>query len=71
MPLISFGKLDKKIIIRIIGGIAKLVYRFLYDLNEKGKNLNENPLIRGIYAAFGMVLSIIPFFILKTKQKNL
>ena len=55
MPLISLGKLDKKIIIPIIGGIAKLVYRFLYDLNEKGKNLNENPLIRGIYAAFGMV----------------
>ena len=70
MPLISLGKLDKKIIIPIIGGIAKLVYRFLYDLNEKGKNLNENPLIRGIYAAFGMVLSIIPFFILKIQTKK-
>ena len=72
MALIKCGKLDKNIIIPILGGIIKLIYNFLYDINPKEGMLKENPLIRNIYVSFGMVLSIIPFSILKIESnKNL
>ena len=71
MALISIGTINKKIIIPILGGLIKLVYRIMKDLNPKKEILNKNPFLVSIYISLGMTLSFIPYLILKYKSKKL
>ena len=70
MALINCGNSDKMIIVPIFGGIVRLVYLFLYDINPKEEILRENPLIRSIYVSLGMILSILPYFILRIRTNE-
>ena len=70
MALINCGNSDKMIIVPIFGGIVRLVYLFLYDINPKEEILNENPLIRGIYIALGMILSFLLYIIQRIRTNK-
>ena len=71
MALISIGTINKKLIIPILGGLIKLFYRIMKDLNPKKEILNKNPFLVSIYISLGMTLSFIPYLILKYKSKKL
>ena len=48
MKYISFGKINKKFFIPIIGGVVRLIYAFLIILNPKYGAALENPFILSI-----------------------
>ena len=69
MKLISFGKVNKKFLIPLLGGITALILKYLINLMPKIEMMAENPFILNIYAEIGMILSFIPFIILKYRSK--
>ena len=69
MGFIKLGKIDKKFLIPVLGGVLMLVYRFLIGLNPKYEITGKNPFIFNIYASFGMIFAFIPYLILKHKNK--
>ena len=69
MKLISFGKVNKKFLIPLLGGIIALILKYLIILMPKIEMMAENPFILNIYAEIGMILSFIPFIILKYRSK--
>ena len=71
MKCINFGKVDRKFLIPIFGGIVNLAYRYIIRLIPKGENLMENPFIINIYVSIGMILAFIPYLILKYRTKNI
>ena len=70
MSLISLGNVDKKILIPIIGGLLSLIYNFFVKLNSEYEILSKNPFILSVYSAIGMIMSFIPFLILKSQIKK-
>jgi hypothetical protein len=48
MKLINFGKVDKKFLIPIFGGITIFTYKYIYSLLPKNKILSKNPFIVNI-----------------------
>lgn len=73
MAIISFGKVNKKILVAIFGGLARLIYKFVINLNPKFISVVYNPFLLSIYTEIGMILAFIPFLILKSRireQKN-
>lgn len=70
MNIVSCGKINIKILIPIVGGIIRMIGRFLLDINPKKEVVSKNPFIISIYSAFGMSLSFIPFLIYKNKNQN-
>jgi len=71
MRIITFGKIDKRFLIPVIGGIIKLIYRFLLNINPKYEILLNNPFILSVYTNIGMVLAFIPYIILKYRSKKI
>ena len=67
MAIISLGKINKKILFAIFGGIFKLSADLAVSrLNKVKKNeFRKHPLILGVNAGLGLCLSLIPFLILK------
>ena len=70
MRIITFGKINKKFLIPIIGGVLSLIYRFIANCNPKYKTASTNPFIMSIYTALGMILSFIPYLIVKYRSKK-
>ena len=62
MKFIKLGKINKKFLIPLFGGVLMLVYRFIITKNPKYKIATENPFVFNIYISLGMILSfIIPY----------
>ena len=70
MKCINFGKLDKKLLIPVVGGLIRLCYKYIVKSNPKYKILTQNPFLFNIYVAFGMILALIPYVIIKCRSKN-
>ena len=70
MRLINFGKVDKKFLIPIFGGITIFTYKYIYSLLPKNKILSKNPFIANILFSIGMIFAFIPYFILKFRSKK-
>ena len=70
MSIISLGKVNIKILIPILGGFIRLIYKMLVKLNSKYEILLKNPFILSIYTAIGMILAFIPLLILKSQSKK-
>ena len=67
MAIISFGKVNKKILYAIFGGIFKLLSDILVKFLRKNNEieLREHTFILGINAGLGYCISFIPFLIFK------
>ena len=70
MSIISLGKVNAKILIPILGGLIRLAYKYVINLNPKYDILLENPFIFCFYTSMGMMLAFIPLIILKIKSKK-
>ena len=73
MAIISFGKVNIKILVAIFGGLTRLIYKFVVALNPKFISVVNNPFLLSIYTEIGMILDFIPFIILQSRireQKN-
>ena len=71
MRIITFGKINLKFLIPIIGGIIRLIYRFLVNINSKYEIILKNPFILSIYTSIGMIFAFIPYIILKYRSKKI
>ena len=71
MKIIGFGQVNSKLFFPILGGIIRLILRFLLDLNPKYEIAKNNLFIMSIYTSIGMILSFIPYLILKYRSKKL
>ena len=70
MKCITFGKIDKKLLIPVFGGIITLSYKYIVKHNPKYQIATQNPFLLNIYVALGMILAIIPHLILKHRSKS-
>ena len=70
MKFISLGKLEKKFLIPIIGGIHRLLFTFLNKKNPKYNIFSKNPFIASSYSSIGMILAFIPYLIIKHRSKK-
>ena len=71
MKLINFGKIDKKFLIPIFGGITMFIYKYVYSLLPKNEILSKNPFIINILFSIGMFFAFIPYLIVKCRSKKL
>ena len=69
MKFISLGIIDKKFWIPVLGGIINLLYTIFIRYSPKYRIIYQNPLLVTIYTSLGMILSFIPFVIIKRKSK--
>ena len=72
MAIISLGKINKNLLIPIIGGLIKTIFNIVLDLisSNKKKKILENPFVLSINTELGMILSFIPYIILKYRTKK-
>ena len=70
MKCINFGKLDKKLLIPVVGGLIRLCYKYIVKSNPKYKILTQNPFLFNIYVNIGMILAFIPYLIIKCRSKK-
>ena len=70
MKCINFGQINKKLLIPVISGVITLIYRYIIKYNPKYKIATQNPFLLNAYVAFGMILAIIPYLILKQRSKQ-
>ena len=70
MKCISFGKVNRKFLIPIIGGVIVLIHEYILKLIPKNKIALTNPFIAIIYCDIGMILAFIPYLILKYRSKK-
>ena len=73
MAIISLGKINKKILFSIFGGLFKLLADYIvkYIKNEHKIEYRTHPFIIGINAGLGLCISFIPFLIFKRNYKFL
>ena len=70
MKYINFGKIDRKFLIPILGGITLFIYKCIYPILPKFDILIENPFIINIYFSMGNSFAFIPYLILKSGIKK-
>ena len=70
MKFINFGKIDRKFLIPIFGGIAMLIYQYLFEYFPKNEIISQNPFLANIYFSIGMIFALIPYLIFKKRNKN-
>ena len=70
MTIITIGKVNRKILIPILGGIINIFFLYLLSKNPKLKVGLDNPFLISIYSTFGMILSFIPYLIVKNRTKQ-
>ena len=70
MKCIELGKANKKLLIPVLGGIFLLICVSIIRKMPKYEVNNNNPFIINIYVSIGMILSFIPYLILKTRIKK-
>ena len=68
MAFISLGKIDRTLIVIIVGCIFCFLNRYL---NQIDSELNKNPIINNIVISPSRFLTVIPFIILKIRSKRL
>ena len=67
MAIISFGKIDKKIIPIILGGIFSFISRFLFTLDI----ISQHSIVSNILSTLPRILALIPYIILKIRSKGI
>jgi hypothetical protein len=70
MNCIKFGKVNKQLLIPIIGGVVLLIFISLISLNPKYKIIRKNPFILSIYSSIGLIFNFIPYLIIKCRSNN-
>ena len=76
MTIVNCGIINTTFIIPILGGLIRAFFRVYLDLREENQVENINNIrkfhqfINGFYTELGMILSFIPYFILKCKSKK-
>ena len=70
MKFIIFGKIDRKILIPIFGGIAMLIYQYIFEFFPKNEIISQNPFLLNIYFSIGMIFALIPYLIFKNRNKQ-
>ena len=70
MKFINFGKIDRKILIPIFGGIAMLIYQYIFEFFPKNEIISQNPFLLNIYFSIGMIFALIPYLIFKNRNKQ-
>ena len=70
MRIISLGRVNIKFLIPILGGVFRLIYKYIIVLNDKYEALTINPFLLSIYTYIGMILAFIPYLILKYRSKK-
>ena len=70
MKCINFGKVDRKFLIPIFGGIAMLIYQYIFEFFPKNEIISQNPFLLNIYFSIGMIFALIPYLIFKNRVKN-
>ena len=71
MRIITFGKINKKFFIPVIGGLVGMTYKFIMTLNPKFITASKNPFIISIYKVIGMIFDFIPYLIIKYRSKKI
>ena len=67
MAFISFGKIDKKIIPIILGGIFSFISRYLFTVEI----ISQHLIISNILSTLPRILALIPYIILKIRSKGI
>ena len=72
MAFISLGKINKKIIYAVFGGIFKLVANLAKNGISRNTEieLKNHPFILGINSGLGLSLALIPFLIFDVNYKS-
>ena len=70
MKCITFGKIDKKLLIPLIGGLITLSFKSTAKYNPKYKIATQNHFLYSMYVSISMILAIIPHLILKQRSKS-
>ena len=70
MRIISLGRVNIKFLIPILGGVFRLIYKYIIILNDKYEALTINPFLFSIYTYIGMILAFIPYLILNYRSKK-
>ena len=70
MKIIKFGKVDKKYLIPISGGLIMFLYQLFMENFPKAYMISKNPFIANIYFSIGTTLALIPFIISKKRNKK-
>ena len=70
MKFLKFGKVNKKFLIPVFGGIVRLIYISIIKLNPKYEIISKNPFIFNIYVSISMIFAFIPYLILKCRSKR-
>ena len=76
MTIVNCGIINTTFIIPILGGLIRAFFRVYLDLREENQVENINNIrkfhqfINGFYTELGMILSFIPYFILKCQSKK-
>jgi len=70
MKIISLGRINIKFLIPILGGIIRLIYKYIIVLNDKYEALTINPFLLSIYTYIGMILAFIPYLIRNYRSKK-
>ena len=70
MRYINIGKVNKKFLIPVFGGIFRLIHLFLIGYNPKYQIATKNPFLLTIYTNIGMFLAFIPYIILIYRSKK-
>ena len=65
MKCVAFGKINKKLLIPVLGGIITLIHVSTRQNMPKYKVLKKNPFLLNVYVSIGMILAFIPHLILK------
>ena len=70
MKYVKFGKVNKKLLIPVLGGIILLIYVSTIRRIPKYDAASNNPFVVNLYVSLGMILVFIPYIILKHKTKE-
>jgi len=70
MKFLTFGKIDKKLLIAVVGGLTTLTFKYTVKYNPKFQIIIQNHFLWNIYVSFAMFLAIIPHLILKHRSKS-
>ena len=69
MKFISLGTIDIKFLIPVVGSIISLIYRISIQYSPKLLIINQNPFLKSLYIALGMIFGFIPYIIIKHRSK--
>ena len=70
MKYLNCVKIDKKILIPVLGGTIMLIYLYFIDYLPKYEIISQNPFLMNICTSIGMIFAFIPYIIVKYRTKK-